>query len=87
MVRLLPGVSSITFLKKSLCQDTGHARRKKDSTEPESVPCANSDTIRVEERADQKCQVQLFCLTFIESRVPRVSPDLFRLLLSKLISI
>ena len=60
MVRLLPGVPSITFLKKSLCQDPGRTRRKEDSTELETIPCTNSDTTGVEERADQLRQVQLY---------------------------
>ena len=58
MVRLLPGVPSVTFLKKSLCQGPGHTQRKEDSTELETIPCTISDTTGVEECADQLCQVQ-----------------------------
>ena len=54
----MPGVPSITFLKKSLCQVPGHTRRKEDSTELETIPCTDSDTTGVEGRVDQPHQVQ-----------------------------
>ena len=74
MVRLLPGVPSITFLKKSLYQDAGHARREEDSTELETIPCTYSDATKAEERADQLFPGTASFLTFSKSRVhPRFS--------------
>ena len=58
MVRILPGAPSITFLKKSLCQDPGHTRRKENSTELEIIPCTNSNTTGVEGCVNQLFQVQ-----------------------------
>ena len=57
-VRFLPDAPSITFLKKSLCQDPGHTQREEDSTELETIPCTDSNTAGVEECADQLSQVQ-----------------------------
>ena len=56
-VRFLPDAPSITFLKKSLCQDPGHTQREEDSTELETIPCTDSNTAGVEECTDQLSQV------------------------------